>query len=161
VLREIYDGHVWATSAITCWMALLISWTVNLAGIEMASGRCWLHAEIEFSVNSALPATSTAVLFTRDVKTAVDLSRFLLVAGLWANAAIYRNQPTAISAWLTAMITFQCCFGIQASELKWKTRELFLAQYAIIVVVQGNEKRFQQHQFLNRQAPNFVPFGRG
>jgi hypothetical protein len=64
MLRKVDDRHVRTTSAITCWMAFLISWTENLIGVEMTCGRSWLHAEIEFPVHSTFPATCTAIQLT-------------------------------------------------------------------------------------------------
>merc|ERR1719265_736762 len=141
MLREIYNGHVWATSTITRWMTSLVRWTKNLVAIEMACCRCWLHAEIELPVHSALPTTCAAIKLTRDIKAAIDLLGLLLIARLWTNTSIHCNESAAIPVWLTALIAFQRSFGIQAPQLQWKTRELFLAEHTVVVVVKGNEER--------------------
>jgi len=141
MLRKIYDWHVRTTSAITCWMAFLISWTENLIGVEMTCGRSWLHAEIEFPVHSTFPATRTAIQLTGHIEAAIDLTGSLLVASLWTNTAIDCNQSAAISVWFCCLIDHQHCFGIQAFKLKCNTREFFLAEHAVVVVVKRNEKR--------------------
>merc|ERR1719420_2686232 len=103
-------------------MTFLISWTVNLIGIQATRCGCRLYTEIKFSVDRALPATCTAVFLTRDIEAAVNLFWLLFIAGFWTDTAIHFLEPTAIIFWFNRRVScFQCCFGIHAFELKWKT----------------------------------------